>query len=585
MRTSIQSNNGLKVLAVSGTNSIILGFDMPQAAAQNLMGFTIYRNNTNKKGFTPNDFVPLEGLKYFENLRPQNHEIGDKVSSKDFPFQDFFWSDFTVKAGVVYTYRIEARGGVAGALTTLDQVELSIQMENHNVNQTHDVYFNRSVAGSQGFSRFLEKEKLDPKKLPIDNPKVKRWLSGGLEEAMNAFISQANNKTYQLRCAFYEFEYEPVIKKLIAAKKKGVDLQIVIHGKNFDEVNTSFPDPVLDTKGKEKDKEVTIALSRVKKYGLENIVTWRTKTGNISHNKFMVLLQNNVPIAVWTGSTNLTVRGIFAQSNVGHIVRDKTVAASYLEYWTALQADTVKKTMVKETIDISNDPSLVDLPANGASAFFSPRPDTNKNKTPIILDWYAKLIDTAQRPVFLTLPFNLVPQFESILTQNPRSYLFHVIMEDGQAKKAIELNAVNPINQIAYGTYVRVQGDLEALLKPEIGQPFGSGFYVHTKYLLIDPLSSDPIVVSGSANFSNPSIFTNDENTLVIRGDLRVADIYLGEFMRLFRHFYYRNLIKEGKTTQKRERMFLNEKPADWVPAFYNINTPKALKRAYFSGS
>ena len=70
MRTSIQSNNGLKVLAVSGTNSIILGFDMPQAAAQNLMGFTIYRNNTNKKGFTPNDFVPLEGLKYFENLRP-----------------------------------------------------------------------------------------------------------------------------------------------------------------------------------------------------------------------------------------------------------------------------------------------------------------------------------------------------------------------------------------------------------------------------------------------------------------------------------------------------------------------------------
>jgi hypothetical protein len=27
---------------------------------------------------------------------------------------------------------------------------------------------------------------------------------------------------------------------------------------------------------------------------------------------------------------------------------------------------------------------------------------------------------------------------------------------------------------------------------------------------------------------------------LIIRGDTRVADIYLGEFMRLFNHFYFR---------------------------------------------
>ena len=64
--------------------------------------------------------------------------------------------------------------------------------------------------------------------------------------------------------------------------------------------------------------------------------------------------------------------------------------------------------------------------------------------------------------------------------------------------------------------------------------------YVHTKYLLVDPLTADPTVVTGSANFSAASTNANDENMLVIRGDTRVADIYLTEFMRLFTHMRFR---------------------------------------------
>lgn len=40
------------------------------------------------------------------------------------------------------------------------------------------------------------------------------------------------------------------------------------------------------------------------------------------HNKFFVLTENNKPIAVWTGSTNLTENGIFGHSNCGHVVED-----------------------------------------------------------------------------------------------------------------------------------------------------------------------------------------------------------------------------------------------------------------------
>lgn len=70
----------------------------------------------------------------------------------------------------------------------------------------------------------------------------------------------------------------------------------------------------------------------------------------------------------------------------------------------------------------------------------------------------------------------------------------------------------------------------------------GNIFFVHTKFLLVDPLSDDPLVCTGSANFSDNSLTANDENMLIIRGNTRVADIYLTEFDRIFRHFYFRNV-------------------------------------------
>lgn len=58
-------------------------------------------------------------------------------------------------------------------------------------------------------------------------------------------------------------------------------------------------------------------------------------------------------------------------------------------------------------------------------------------------------------------------------------------------------------------------------------------YWIHTKYMIIDPFSNDPVVISGSANFSKASTDTNDENMLIIKGDKRIADIYFGEYMRL----------------------------------------------------
>jgi phosphatidylserine/phosphatidylglycerophosphate/cardiolipin synthase-like enzyme len=116
--------------------------------------------------------------------------------------------------------------------------------------------------------------------------------------------------------------------------------------------------------------------------------------------------------------------------------------------------------------------------------------------------------------------------------------------------------------------------------------------YVHTKYMLVDPLGEQPVVVVGSANFSAASTLDNDENMLVIRGNAAVADIYLGEFMRLFSHYAFRESLtfrarrrrprrccastcstrRSGSTGQGRGE------------GYFDAGSDRALRRVYFSG-
>jgi phosphatidylserine/phosphatidylglycerophosphate/cardiolipin synthase-like enzyme len=99
--------------------------------------------------------------------------------------------------------------------------------------------------------------------------------------------------------------------------------------------------------------------------------------------------------------------------------------------------------------------------------------------------------------------------------------------------------------------------------------------YIHSKFLLMDPLGKDPIVVTGSANFSKASTNDNDENMLAIRGNRRVADIYFTEFNRLFYHYYFRSvqettarrLSQKQKQRSDQQTLFLSETD-DWVKKY-----------------
>ena len=108
--------------------------------------------------------------------------------------------------------------------------------------------------------------------------------------------------------------------------------------------------------------------------------------------------------------------------------------------------------------------------------------------------------------------------------------------------------------------------------------------FIHTKYMLVDPLGDHPTVVTGSANFSSSSQTQNDENMLVIHGDTRVADIYFGEFMRLFDHHYARYLAAKYRHNPKSPGNYLKEQTDQWLSAHLDPSNFRSKRRRYFIG-
>ena len=121
-------------------------------------------------------------------------------------------------------------------------------------------------------------------------------------------------------------------------------------------------------------------------------------------------------------------------------------------------------------------------------------------------------------------------------------------------------------------------------LHEELFRKQGNIFFIHLKILIIDALSDDPLVFTGSANFSDNSLTTNDENMLLIRGDKRVADIYLTEYDRILRHFYFRNFAaKDDDASDAGKAIFLDETDK-WVRSYYVGEGLKARRQNLFFG-
>jgi phosphatidylserine/phosphatidylglycerophosphate/cardiolipin synthase-like enzyme len=552
--------SGLTVNAIAGTYVVFFGLDLAEAKHPGFRGFGFMRLD-----HSDGEKIWLRGMKTFEKTEP--HPVkGETFSSRDHPVQSFQWADYSVKPGRDYTYTIVALYGDPAGLDPKIEVEIPISTETE-VGATHSAFFNRGSVATQEYARkFLNQPPSEA------GPGAYEWLSRGLLEALVAFLDRAE-AGWSIHGAVYEFQWAEALAALKRARTRGATVKIL-----FDDIESAT--------GPWEKNRTAIATAKIKQLckGRAN--------GKLMHNKFFILSQNGQPKATWTGSTNLTENGIFGHSNVGQIVEDEAVAQAYLEYWHRLDGDPEIDKDYRDA-NMTASPAPPESWTAETTVVFSPR-GTQLDA----LEWYARIAGSARKALFMTFAFGMHEKFKEVYRNEDAILRMALLEKEGNSPKTLEKdkqdiqdlrnrpNVVVAIgNRIVTNSFDRWLAELSKL------DPHVHVYWIHTKYMLLDPLSASPTLVSGSANFSKASTDTNDENMLVIRGNKRIADIYLGEYLRLYNHYAFREAVKwymekvKKGTPENWKPQFLIDDD-DWMIPYFDPadSSARNSRRAYFGG-
>ena len=552
---------GLTVNAVAGSYVVVLGLNINTADRAGLRGFAIQREDK-----TETETFWMKGTKTFASVAP-HPAAGEQFSSLTHPFQSFQWADYSAKPGYTYVYTVVAMTGAPGALKQGASVSVTVTTE--SITGDHTIHFNRGAAGSQEYARrFQNKPPSEVGQSAYD------WLSRGLVEGIVAFIERATGKGFGLKGAFYEFQWPVVLKALHDAKARGAAVEVV-----FDDVDNES--------GPHGANEDAIKLAQIKSF-----CTPRTH-GTLMHNKFLVLTEKSKPRAVLFGSTNLTENGLYGHANCTHIVENAVVAGTYLDFFEKLKTDpvTTGKGNAYKQWTIAHTPAPAKTFDDGMAPVFSPRANLDA------LKWYGTLAGSAKDALFMTFAFGMNAVFKTVYGQADKVLRVGLMEKEWNgANKDAQIAAVRKIqalpnvviaigNRIPLNGFDRWLGEIDRITTPV------NVHWIHLKFMLVDPLSAHPTVVTGSANFSDASTSTNDENMLVIKDNTRVADIYLGEYMRLYSHYAFREAVKiflDNNPHAKPEDMkqgFLID-AGDWTAPYFDSKdrSGRMARRLYFAG-
>ena len=229
---------------------------------------------------------------------------------------------------------------------------------------------------------------------------------------------------------------------------------------------------------------------------------------NLMHNKFVIIDAENTDESwVITGSTNFTETNMENDFNNMIMIQDEALAKCYeLEFneiWGSAGDLPNESNSLYGDDKTNNTPHQFMIGGRLIENYFSP----SDNVTAAI----ENAINTAETDLqFALLAF----------TKNELGWAVLNAHNDNVATRGI-LEAINVL-----------ESEYNYLLNNGVDiRPHSPSYQMHHKYAIIDATNpaSDPIVITGSHNWSNSAEKENDENTLIIH-DVDIANIYLQEF-------------------------------------------------------
>jgi len=544
----------------------------------NCLGFSIHRKDVNANAETT--------LPAWVGFEGGNNRNWTAKTTDEWPVQKFNWRDLTAKTGGSYQYRIVPRIGAPGRL---EDAAKGLELTTNRVDITPargaiSAYFNNGILSTQSIAHLLPH---DPSGAPSSAELMRRIttpgndlrnrLAGQQIEALLTLLTRA-----EARGECYGALYELSDPELLAGLKRlGHKLHLILSNTGADDTENAPHRPELRHAGVE-------------------LIDRMMPSGHIGHNKFMVYVDAaGTPQTVLTGSTNWTATGLCAQSNNAVIVEDRALAAAYMAYWHRLQSDT-KGVHAEQTAafrQLNN--RAVPIASLSTDLWFSP--NTQQRSKPA---------GNAPRPGDLTEVFGAIGRAKSailfLLFQPGSPSILDAVAEAQRTNPALIVRgaATDPKAAEEYQTLLfhRTPGqpdvvedtakDTPVVRAAEIKDEFaywhkellksspGAHAIIHDKVVVIDPLSPECVVITGSHNLGYRASYNNDENLLVIRGNRPIAAAFTTHVMDVYDHYRWRFWLQS-----KKDRAWTGLKKTDaWQKPYFDARGFVGNEVRYWTG-
>ncbi|MBD3385294.1 T9SS type A sorting domain-containing protein [candidate division KSB1 bacterium] len=329
-------------------------------------------------------------------------------------------------------------------------------------------------------------------------------IARGYTDLAQILLRKINNATYSIDACFYSLTHESIAAALTQAHNRGVQVRFIY----------------------EKENENSLIRSLIND---ENITAIADDFGDndgsgLMHNKFVIIDHRDFSSATddWlcTGSANASYNGMSKNVENMIFIQDETLCAAYTtefnEMWGSDDnyPDPTRSRFGDRKRD--NTPHQFKIGDIYIEQYMSPSDNTEKE----IID----VIQSADRSIYFA-----IYAFTSDNIAVEMQKKFYTLPE-------LWLRGVMDYENADYGLYETLSGGGADGWKPPADVHLDhSTFLMHHKYMLVDAFmaDSDPVVVTGSHNWTISANRYNDENTLIIHSP-EIANLYLQEFASLY---------------------------------------------------
>ena len=380
-----------------------------------------------------------------------------------------------LQAGKIYYYNVSSTDGNGTSTSTLQY--FCTQSTSAG---TINVYFNRSVDTT-----------LANGENAIGNYNFQTKLKQRIDAAQ-----------YSIDMALYSFNDLTQIKDaLINAKLRGVKIRFVYDSRN----NQALVNDLI-----------AAGIPMIK----------RTNTSGLMHNKFFIfdhrLGASSTDDWVWTGSTNITNDQFYDDANNVIEIQDQTLAAIFTrefeEMWGSAADIPISSRSKFGSAKTNNVPHITNVNGIRIEPYFSPGDNgsatiQNLINTNFDYDCYFS--------IYAFTDYNIANRMKARYNPSLNRYVKGVFHRDTSGGVFREMKGYGPF---AWNPAADVVID------------YAEPYLLHHKYMIIDPLhtSSNPVVETGSYNYSNNANNDNDENFLLVY-NARAANLYLQEWYKRYK--------------------------------------------------